>query len=283
MNTGAGSPEGEFSPGNIETKLSESGIQFKLFEVGSEITLEDIENKFDLLITAGGDGTVNYAANLICGTKIPLAVIPAGTLNHFAKDIGMPLTIDEVVSVIKAMKIKKLDAASVNNEVFVNNSSIGLYALAVRQRDIQQNKKGWGKWSAMTAAFISVFKRFPLHTIKLKVDGRSETFISPIIFIGNNEYQLDLFSLGARDLLDRGVLSLYIARCKTRFGILKMILAVLFNRLHLDKDFHEMLATEIEINSRKHSLDTAFDGEVKKMTTPMLYKIHPGMLNVVVP
>lgn len=285
MNMSAGSEEGEFSADNIKNALDESGIEYKIFDIGSTQPLKpkDIQNKYDTLIAAGGDGTVNFAANLVYSTDIALAVIPAGTLNHFAKDIGMPLTLEDTIGVIKSNNTAKLDAASVNDEIFINNSSIGLYALAVRHRDIEQSKKGWGKWRAMFAAFITVFKRFPLYTINIKIDGRTETFRSPIIFIGNNEYNLDLFSLGTRQILNKGVLSIYIARCKTRFGILKLIFSVLINRLMLNKDFDEMLATEIEINSRKHSLDVAYDGEVKKVRTPIIYKILPGKLKVILP
>lgn len=284
-NVNAGSSEGEFSIESITGSLKAAGIEFTLLDVAENenLTINDIKDKYELVISAGGDGTVNFAANILIGSDIPLAVIPAGTLNHFAKDIGMPLKLEDVIAVIKSGNVKKLDAASLNEHIFVNNSSIGLYALAVREREILQSRQGKSKWSAMLSAFISVFRRFPLYTVKITTEGRSETFRSPIIFIGNNEYKLDLFSLGTRNNLDKGILSIYVAICRTRMGIIRMIFSALLNRLSLNNDFDMLLVHEMEIHTRKHSLDTAFDGEVRKIHAPIIYKSLPGQLKIITP
>jgi diacylglycerol kinase family enzyme len=284
INVSAGSDEGEFSFENIKKNLDETKLEYDIFNIDEhgKITLDDLK-KYDAVAAAGGDGTVNFTANILAGSDIPMAVIPAGTLNHFAKDNNIPLTLNEAVDVISKNNIKVLDLASVNGYIFVNNSSLGLYALAVRERDKQQSKRGLGKWSAMFVAVISVFKRFPLYHIHLETQGKSETVKSPILFVGNNEYKVDSLSLGERESLEKEILSIYIARCKTRFGILKLVIAALFNRLSVTESFEMKLVKEAKIDSRKKGLHVSYDGEVKFMETPIIYKILPKHIKVIVP
>jgi diacylglycerol kinase family enzyme len=286
VNLSAGSHKaGEFSFENIKKSMDETKLEYDIFNIDKQgdLILNELKDKYDAVAAVGGDGTVNFTANILAGSDIPMAIIPAGTLNHFARDNKIPLTLNEAVGVISKNNIKALDLASVNGHIFVNNSSLGLYALAVRERDKQQSKHGLGKWSAMLVAIISVFKRFPLYNIHLETKDKAEGFRSPIIFVGNNEYRLDPLSLGERESMDKGILSVYIARCKTRFGILKLVIAALFNRLSLSENFEMKLVKEARIESRKKGLHVSYDGEVKFMETPIIYKILPKHIKVIVP
>lgn len=276
--------QGDSTPENIKNELKRTNISFDIFNIGRDkFSIDDLAGNYDAVVAAGGDGIVNFTANLVAGSEMPMGIIPSGTLNHFAKDNNIPLELNQAIAVISGNKIKKLDAASVNDKIFVNNSSAGLYALAVRERDKQQSKHGFGKWTAMFLAFISVFKRFPLMIINIKTKGKEEVIRTPIIFVGNNEYKLDPFSLGTRDSLEQGVLSLYIAKCKTRLGIVKLVISAMFNRLSISDDFDNKLVTELRIDSRKKGMHISYDGEVKFMETPVKYKILPKHLKVILP
>jgi diacylglycerol kinase family enzyme len=177
VNLSAGSHKaGEFSFENIKKSMDETKLEYDIFNIDKQgdLILNELKDKYDAVAAVGGDGTVNFTANILAGSDIPMAIIPAGTLNHFARDNKIPLTLNEAVGVISKNNIKALDLASVNGHIFVNNSSLGLYALAVRERDKQQSKHGLGKWSAMLVAIISVFKRFPLYNIHLETKDKAE-------------------------------------------------------------------------------------------------------------
>src|SRR4029450_6264872 len=111
-----------------------------------------------LVIAGGGDGTVNTVAAALVGTEVVLGVLPLGTLNHFAKDLGLPLELGGAVQTIGAGHTVRIDVGEVNGQMFLNNSSLGLYPRIVRHRQKQTERLGRGKWPAFlwaTLVFLS--------------------------------------------------------------------------------------------------------------------------------
>jgi diacylglycerol kinase family enzyme len=164
----------------------------------------------------------------------------------------------------------------------VNNSSIGLYPRIVRDRDRQQ-RLGRGKWfAALWAAFKAVrFSHF--LRVSLLIDGKEIRRKTPFVFIGNNDYEMDIYNIGRRPELDQGKLCVYFLRRGSRWGVILMLLKTLLGNIKQWEDFEEIQTDEITIISRKKRLPVAFDGEVKVMATPLRYKIHPRALTVIVP
>ena len=236
------------------------------------------------VVAGGGDGTISAIASTIIGTDKTLGVLPLGTFNHFAKDLGIPLDAQEAARVAAAGRVVEVDVGEVNGRFFINNSSIGLYPSIVRRRQKQQERLGRGKFTAFFFALVSVLRRYPFLNIRLSVDG--ETFVrrTPFVFVGNNEYQMESLQIGARTCLDAGHLSLYVTHRTGRFGLLVLALRALFGRLHEAKDFDALCAKEIWIETRRpRRLRVATDGEVTIMRTPLYYRVLPRALRVVVP
>jgi diacylglycerol kinase family enzyme len=236
----------------------------------------------DVVVAAGGDGTVNAVANLLAGTDTPLAVIPAGTRNHFVKDLGAPLRLDEIVQAVARGTVRAVDLGEVNGKIFVNNASIGLYPRMVRRRDHQRLRFGRGKWPAMFVAGLSVFRRFPQVEVHLTFGGETVTRKTPFVFIGNNEYQMHLLSLGGRMALDTGRLSVYVANRTGRFGLLRLAMRALFGRLRQAADFDLLSATDFVVDTRKRRLHVALDGELLRLRPPLHFRARPGALRVVI-
>lgn len=234
------------------------------------------------VVAGGGDGTVSAVAAELIDTKKSLGVLPLGTLNHFAKDLHIPLTLEEAAATIIAGHTVQVDVGEVNGKVFINNSSLGLYPSMVREREKQQ-RLGSGKWAAFFWAGIAVLRRYPFLDVRLSVDGEEFKRRTPFVFIGNNEYEMESFNIGARACLNAGKLSLYITNRTGRLGLVRLALRALFGGLNKEKDFLALCAHEIWIATKHKHLRVAMDGEVTNMTPPLHYKVRPLSLKVLVP
>lgn len=236
-----------------------------------------------IVVGGGGDGTINAVASVLAGTGVPFGVLPLGTLNHFAKDIGMPMALDAAIRAIASGRRTQVDVGEVNGRIFLNNSSLGLYPDIVHDREKQQRRLGRGKWLSAVWASISALRRYPFLSVRLKVEGQRLARRTPFVFIGNNEYTMQGLSIGERARLDEGMLSLYVAQHPGRLGLLRFALRALMGRLRDERDFDVLLAPELEIVTRRRRIMVATDGEVNLMQTPLRYRVRPGALTVIVP
>ncbi|HVQ30038.1 MAG TPA: diacylglycerol kinase family protein, partial [Vicinamibacteria bacterium] len=237
----------------------------------------------DAVVLGGGDGTLGAGAAVLVDSEKPLGILPLGTLNHFAKDVGIPLDLDQAIAIIARGQVREVDVGEVNGRIFLNNSSIGLYPSAVAQREELRHRHGGAKWSAMFTACVDVFRRYPLLTVTLQAEGRAVPVTTPFIFVGNNRYEMSLFALGTRTSLQGGELSLYLARNGGRWGLLRLAGRALLGRLEQDRDFHSVLLPRLEIHTRRRSLRVSLDGEVVQMTSPIRYSLRPRALRVLAP
>jgi diacylglycerol kinase family enzyme len=129
---------------------------------------------------------------------------------------------------------------------------------------------------------LSLFRRFPVVTVRMVNEaGESITCTTPFVFVGNNRYEIDLFRLGARTALDRGELSVYFTRRTGRWALVSLAIRALFNRLNQSRDFEMKSVRELWIETRKHNLSVALDGETVRMAPPLHYRIRPRDLNVI--
>ena len=230
------------------------------------------------VVAGGGDGTIGALASALVGTDVPLGILPLGTLNHFARDLGIPLRLEDAFQTILDGNIGSVDVGEVNGRAFLNNSSIGVYPHLVRFRDAHR-RKGLGKWTAFALAFVVVCRRSRLLRVRLIVDGRELVRKTPFLFVGNNEYDIS----GGRARLDEGRLQLVVAHHKGRFGLLRSAFSALVNRTKENHDFDLLRPTEFRIESRRRFLRVALDGEIHKMKTPLNYRIRPKALRVLIP
>jgi diacylglycerol kinase family enzyme len=236
----------------------------------------------DVVVAAGGDGTVSGVAGVLAGGETPLGVLPMGTLNHFAKDLRIPMDLGGAAKIIAGGHVARVDVGRVNGRVFVNNSSLGVYSEALLQRQATRSRRGVGKWQAMTAAALKTFWRAPMVHVRLEANGDSRDLKTPLVFVGNNRYRLDLLRIGGRDRLDEGLLALYVATTSTRWGMLKLMSRAMVGRLKQSRDFETLVTKEVTIWRRKETL-VAADGELERMEPPLKYESWPGALKVIVP
>lgn len=240
------------------------------------------EDACDLVVAGGGDGTINLVASALVGTGKHFGVIPLGTLNHFAKDLNLPLDFEEAVHNLLTGSPVDVDVGEVNGRIFLNNSSLGLYPTIVREREKQQHL-GKGKWPAFVWAAFTALRRYPFVDVRLIVDDKELARRAPFVFVGNNEYVMERLDIGSRRRLDAGILSVYMTNRTGRFGLVRLAIRALFGRLRDDKDFLALKTRELTISTRSARARVAFDGEVDILNTPLEYRVKPRALTVIVP
>jgi diacylglycerol kinase family enzyme len=259
-----------------DIQLARSGAE--IVELARRATKADSS----VVVAAGGDGTINAVASELVGSNKILGVLPMGTLNHLAKDLGMPLDLESAVDVIAQQTLSRIDIGEVNGRYFLNNSGLGLYPGIVHERE-QQQAHGRSKWLAFFSALLIIIHRYPLLTVRLSTEDRELRRRTPMVFVGNNEYELQGLNMGSRRSLNRGKLFLYVTREMSRWRLFKIGLAALFGRLSDIHDFDAMSVREVSVQARRRRLRVALDGEVVVMRLPLRYRIHPAALRVIVP
>ncbi|MBC7684582.1 MAG: diacylglycerol kinase family lipid kinase [Bdellovibrionales bacterium] len=289
INGGAGNGHDEEQAESLREKFSAHGMQARvtLAKSGTEMieaAKAALAEGVDVIVAGGGDGTLNAVASVLAGTGRAFGVLPLGTLNHFAKDIGIPLELDAAIANIATGSRRKVDVGEVNEQIFLNNSSLGLYPDIVRDREKQQNRLGRGKWLAACWATLGALRRYPFLNLRFKLDdGTEHARRTPFVFIGNNEYTMRGFAIGERDSLEGGQLSLYVAQRPGRLALVRLGWRALWGRLAQERDFDVLTAQTLDIDTRHKRIRVATDGEVTVMATPLRYRIRPGALCVIVP
>ena len=249
-----------------------------------EVRAKAIAERGDrLVVVGGGDGTISAAASALIGSKTALGILPLGTLNHFARDLGVPTKLEDAAALIATGKPRPVDVAEMNGRIFINNSAIGLYPLMVLDRDAQQKKLGRGKRLAVVVASIRTLARFNHQRLTLTVNDEKEQVNTPLLFVGNNDYRLDIGGPGQRDSIDDGRLSVFVMRKKTRRGLIAAMIRVLFDRTRPD----DMVALEnvqrLRVSSHRSTLAVSLDGEVVGAKPPLDYKVRANALRVIAP
>lgn len=238
----------------------------------------------DVVVAAGGDGTISTVAEAAIAHRKTLGVLPLGTHNHFARDLKIPLELADAVNVIRRGNRTVIDVGEVNGEIFINNSSVGFYPAVVRHRENQRSHFNRPKWLALTIAIFSVaWRRFPMVRVTLKADGKVLHRRTPVVFIGNNEYDPERREIGTRKCLDAGRLCIFVAHATRPAGLLRLALRALAGRLRAQLDFDRLSTDEASIECDRTHLSVSKDGEVVQLTPPLRYRIRPRALQVIVP
>ena len=234
------------------------------------------------LVGGGGDGTINTVASALVGTDMPLGILPLGTLNHFAKELGIPLDLDEAAGVVLAGFTAKVDIGEVNKKFFLNNSSLGLYPRMVQLRAAHP-ARGWRKWIVAFWAMLKTLERTPEISVSIEVNGEKLVTRTPIVFIGNNEYEMSGLEAGTRPSLARGRLAIYVVKAGGKPRLMRLAWRMFTGRAFRSGELEVILTEAATISLRASQTSMALDGEITTLETPLEYRIRPAALGVLVP
>lgn len=236
----------------------------------------------DVLLAGGGDGTISAAAAIAYKQKVPLAVLPAGTMNLFARSLHMPLDLEGALKAIAEGEITDIDIATANGRPFVHQFSVGIHAKLVKLRESLDYSSRLGKMAASTRAFASALANAPnFHadvTTKKGVERRSTAGIS----VSNNPLEGPLLHA---DRLDAGVLGIYIIAPLTPWIVTKLCVAVLRGKWKALPEVIDREARDVTLRfpRKKAGAMAVIDGELVKLADTVELKVHPRALQVVMP
>jgi diacylglycerol kinase family enzyme len=257
---------------------------------GSEIALQLVEGEAigqaverargaPIVAVGGGDGTQGSAAALLAGSDSAQLVLPLGTRNHLARQLGLPLDLAEAAKLAQSGRRTAIDLARAGERVFVNNASIGIYTRLVRLRD----RRAGPKWLGTIPAAWTVLRTLRARPLMLTVDGERQRVVTPLLFIGNNRYSLDAGKVGERESLSDGVLSLFAVARHGPVALVGFALRALAGRADPERDFCALAAAREVTVEGSGPIEVAFDGEVERLALPLTFAIMPGALAVIVP
>lgn len=241
----------------------------------------------DAIVVAGGDGTVNAAAGAALGCDALLGVLPMGTFNHFASDLGLPADLAGAACALAERHERRVDVGEVGGRVVVNNATLGVYPEMVSVRDRLREQRGWGKVRAVPAAVWRVARSFPVHRLVLSTGGGGRPadgrpLRTPLVFVGNGSYADGPGGPTTRTALDAGRLEVLVARVVSRRGLVRAVLAALVAHPDAVRDLDHHQVTDLRVDGRADRLRVALDGEICWLDLPLRFRSRPGALRVLV-
>jgi diacylglycerol kinase family enzyme len=203
---------------------------------------------------AGGDGSINTAAGVALRLRLPLLVVPAGTLNHLARDLGVE-TVDDAIEAVRLGTAVEIDVARIAGRPFLNTASFGSYVEIVDAREGLEGRIG--KWPALVVAVARVLRRG--RPVEVEIDGERRRVWAA--FVGNCHYQPDGMAPTWRERFDDGQLDVRIADASHPFSKTRLVLATMTGRLHRSPAFQSWRTTSLRVRSADGPLRLASDGE----------------------
>ena len=235
-----------------------------------------------LFVAAGGDGTVHHVMQAVVNSGADFAVIPTGTYNHFARDMGIPLEWREALDVALNGERRQVDTGRINDRYFVNNVSIGLYPEVVMLREARG--RDYPRWKARLFAIYTTLRRYPHVTMTVEADGRHEVVRTHVFMVSNNHYDLERVGIEAsRARLTEGRLGVYWLTHVPRWQLTRYLSRYLAGRVRTIPDFRSFRTLRMRVQSARRHLKVGVDGEVFTMETPLVITTVPQSLVVRVP
>ena len=234
------------------------------------------------VLVAGGDGTIATAAGKLVGTETALAVLPGGTLNHFAKDHDIPTDADGALALAATGEAQPTDVAIVNDHVFHGTSSLGAYIRFVRLRESMEPKLGY--LLASLVAIVRVLATLRTYRVTVKIEGVERVYHTPAIFIGVGERELRIPTLGARAPNGQRGLHVLVARGNRARQLLGVALLALTRGVRPASQtrwLDSFVVDEFTVDPPKHGVALSCDGELIELKAPLKYRLLREELRVV--
>lgn len=237
----------------------------------------------DVVLAGGGDGTISAAAGVVMETGKSLAVLPAGTMNLFARSLGVPLDLDSAIAALATGKVREVDVATANGRPFVHQYSVGLHAKLVKIRDEMSFSSRLGKIGASVRATLATVIRPPSMLVTIDIDGTEILVRASGIGVTNN-----LFGEGHLPYADRpdgGTLGVYVTTARRLPHLLSALLRMLIGqwRRNAHVEIHTGRQVVLKFTRLHKRHRCVIDGELSPIENETTIRTHPKSLRVLVP
>lgn len=275
------------------TCLTAYGYEIQAFEIGAEANFVNLMKKIILrhqqasevgvVVAAGGDGTLNAVAAQLMGTDIPMGIFPLGTFNYVARLLNIPLDLLKAAEVIATGKIREVHVAQINDHIYLNNASLGLYPLFIQKRELYNQRFGRFALNAYTSGLDVLIRDRKELKLEIEVDGKKYPVKTPLIFFGNNQLQLAEMNLRIAESAAKGKVAGVVVAKSDKRTLFKMLWQLMRGNLDQAPDVYSFSADEVKIYSKRKKLTVALDGEIVEMQPPLKISVRKNALKIMVP
>ena len=275
------------------TCLTAYGYEIQAFEIGAEANFVNLMKKIILrhqqasevgvVVAAGGDGTLNAVAAQLMGTDIPMGIFPLGTFNYVARLLNIPLDLLKAAEVIATGKIREVHVAQINDHIYLNNASLGLYPLFIQRRELYNQRFGRFALNAYTSGLDVLIRDRKELKLEIEVDGKKYPVKTPLIFFGNNQLQLAEMNLRIAESAAKGKVAGVVVAKSDKRTLFKMLWQLMRGNLDQAPDVYSFSADEVKIYSKRKKLTVALDGEIVEMQPPLKISVRKNALKIMVP
>ena len=237
----------------------------------------------DVVVALGGDGTQSAVAGALAGSATVMGVLPGGTFNYFARELGVGDTLDAALDTLLSGQVRRIDVGEVNGRIFLNNASFGVYPKILERREAVYKRWGRSRVAAYWSVLLTLWElRDPMH-LSLTLDGAQRDFHTPLAFVARSAYQLENMGLEGAEAVRDGQLALFLAKGHSPRHLIAAAFRLAMGKTARGQDFDLLIADEILIETRQPRRLLAFDGEKERATGPFRLRVQRDALSVIVP
>lgn len=237
----------------------------------------------DIVLCLGGDGTQSAVAGALAGGTAVMGVLPGGTFNYFARELGVGDTVDEALETLFAGHVQTIDIGEVNGHIFLNNASFGVYPEILERREAIYRRWGRSRMAAYWSVLVTMLDMRAPMTMTLTLDGETRTLRTPLAFAARSAFQLESLGLDGAEAVRDGRFALFLAKGQKPHQLVAAAFRLAFGKVASGRDFEMLIAEEIVIETRQPRRLLAFDGEKQRMNSPFRLRVHHNALSVIVP
>lgn len=277
----------------LMTKWSDYGYEIQVFDIGSEantqVLMDKIKSRHKLydnigvIVAAGGDGTLNAVASELLYQDIPLGILPLGTFNYVARLLKIPLDIIKAAEIVVKGEPRASHVAKINDRIYLNNASLGLYPLFIKRREIYNRKFGRFPLHAYTSGLDVLIRNHKELKLEIEVDNQKYPVKTPLIFFGNNQLQLQEMNLKIAKCAEVGEVAGVVLAKTDKITLFKTLFQLIRGQLEKAADVYSFSGNTIKVHSKKEKLTVAIDGEITEIATPLKFKVDKNALKIMVP
>ena len=277
----------------LMTCLTAYGYEIQAFEISSEANFNHLMEKVILrhqqaseagvVVAAGGDGTLNAVAAQLMGTDIPMGIFPLGTFNYVARLLNIPLDLLKAAETIATGKIREVHVAQINDHIYLNNASLGLYPLIKKKRELYNRRLGRFALNAYTSGLDVLIRDRKELKLEIEVDGKQYPVKTPLIFFGNNQLQLAEMNLRIAEAAEKGKVAGIVVAKSDKRTLFKILWQLIKGNLDKAPDVYSFSGDEVEVHSKRKKLTVALDGEIVEMQPPLKISVRKNALKILVP
>ncbi|UTO20403.1 diacylglycerol kinase [Acinetobacter sp. Z1] len=277
----------------LMTFWTKYGFEIQVFELNQNVSFDEMMDTVlirhqdaqsrGVVVAAGGDGTLNAVAKKLMHTDIPMGIIPLGTFNYVARVLDIPIDIFQAAEVIATGAYRHVHVATINDHIYLNNASLGLYPLFIKKRELYNQRFGRFPLHAYTSGLDVLLREHKSLKLSVNVDGQKYPVATPLIFFGNNQLQLCDMKLRIAECAANGKLAGVVVAKSDRLSLMKMLWKLIQGKIDQASDVYSFCAEQIQVDCKKKKLTVAVDGELIELQPPLKFAVKKSALKVMVP